>query len=106
MEIHLSLPQPCPGTEVTAAEGGSPRASPPFGEGTPTTGSHRPPSLSTSRKGFSYHQAFATGSCLLVTKRVTGWRRKSESGKYLVPGLIQDVEPTILTQLMARGLCN
>lgn len=32
-----------------------------------------------------------------------GWQRNRESGKYLDPELIQDVEPTILTQLMAQG---
>lgn len=101
------VPAPAlPWNRGDSCRGESPRASPLFGEGIPTTGSYRPPSLSPSRKGFSHHQAFATGSCLLVTERVTGWQRKSESGKYLVPGLIQDVEPTILTQLMACGLRN
>lgn len=42
-----------------------------------------------------------------MTERVTGWqKKKSESGKNLVPGLIQDTEPTTLSQLMARGLHN
>lgn len=47
-----------------------------------------------------------TSSRLLVTKQVTGWHKKSELGKYLVPGLVQDMEPTALTQLMAHGLHN
>ena len=63
-------------------------------------------SCSPERVGCSYRGALATSSRLLVTKRVTGWQKESESGKYLVPRLIQDREPTTLTQLMACHFHN
>lgn len=92
---------PVPGPALPWSRGDSCRGSH-LKQGDTNPCSHTPPSPS-SQQSFSYHQAFATGSCVLVTERVTGWQRKRESGKDLVPGLIQDVEPTILTQLMARG---
>lgn len=68
----------------------------------PTTSSRSPERVSLERL-----LLFATSSRSLVTERVTGWQEKeSESGKYLVPGLIQDTQPVTLTQLMARGLHN
>lgn len=75
----------------------------------PTTSSRSPTGTrSTSpREGGSYSGALATRSRSVVTERVTGRQeKKSESGEYLVPGLIQDTAPATLTQLTARGLHN
>lgn len=71
------------------------------GWGTPTTSSHRP---THSPERVSLERLFPPRDALLVTGSQAGGR--SESGKYLVPGLIQDTEPTALTQLVARGLHN
>lgn len=54
--------------------------------------------------GCSHHGTFPTSSRSLVMESQAG--RRSEPGKSLVPGLIPDMEPTALTQPMARGLHN